>query len=458
MLSEEIEMGRMFGTDGVRGIANDELTPELALEIGKAGAYVLTGSSGKKPRILVGKDTRISGDILESALTAGLCSVGAEVVSAGVIPTPAIAYLVRECGFDAGVMISASHNPFEHNGIKFFSGDGYKLSDETENRIEDIILDGKEKVVRATHENIGHRTEDKSLVDKYIDFAVSVTDIRLDGLKIAIDCANGASSVTARRALEGLGAQVFVMCDKPDGININSGCGSTHIEGLQKFVKECGADAGLAFDGDADRVLAVDENGDLVDGDKIMAICALDMKDRGMLPDNTVVATVMSNLGFFKMGEEKGLKIKQTKVGDRYVLEEMLRCGHKIGGEQSGHVILLDNNTTGDGLVTGITLVSVIKRSGKALSELASVMRIYPQVLVNARVKNEFKSEDKYMAVPEIAAAIEKLRSEFADSGRVLIRPSGTEPLVRVMIEGSDEAAIKKQAEELAALMEEKLN
>lgn len=450
-------MGRLFGTDGVRGIANEELTPELALEIGKAGAYVLTESSGKKPKILVGKDTRISGDILECALTAGLCSIGAEVVSAGVIPTPAIAYLVRKCGFDAGVMISASHNPFEHNGIKFFNGDGYKLSDETENRIEGIILDKSEEVVRATHERIGHCTEDKTLVDKYIDFAVSTTDVRLDGLKIAIDCANGASSVTAKKALEKLGAKVFVTCDKPDGININSGCGSTHLNNLCEFVKECGADAGLAFDGDADRVLAVDENGTEVDGDKIMAICALDMKERGILSDNTVVATVMSNLGFFKMGEKFGLNIKQTKVGDRYVLEEMLKHGHKIGGEQSGHVILLDNNTTGDGLVTGISLVSVMKRTNKPLSELASVMNIYPQVLVNARVNNEFKNEGKYMAVPEIRAAIEKLNAEFDGNGRVLIRPSGTEPLVRVMIEGNDEALIKERAESLATLMEEKL-
>lgn len=451
-------MGRMFGTDGVRGIANKELTPELAFEIGQAGAYVLTGNTGRKPTILVGKDTRISGDILECALTAGLCSVGARVISAGVIPTPAIAYLVRKCGFDAGVMISASHNPFEHNGIKFFSGEGYKLKDETENRIESIIIDKAEKVERAAYGDIGHREEDASLVDEYIKFAMSTTDVRFDGIKIAIDCANGSSSVTARRALEDLGAEVFVTCDKPDGTNINKGCGSTHIENLSEFVKKTGADVGLAFDGDADRVLAVDENGVLVDGDKIMAICALDMRSRGKLEDNTVVATVMSNLGFFKMGEKEGLNIKRTKVGDRYVLEEMLKHGHKIGGEQSGHVILLDYNTTGDGLVTGIALISVMKRTGKKLSELASVMKIYPQVLVNARVKNEFKSEDKYMAIPEIREKIEKLEAAFAGSGRVLIRPSGTEPLVRVMIEGQDEMEIKRYAEELAALMEEKLN
>lgn len=451
-------MGRMFGTDGVRGIANKELTPELAFEIGQAGAYVLTGSTGKKPFILVGKDTRISGDILECALTAGLCSVGAKVVSAGVIPTPAIAYLVRRFGFDAGVMISASHNPFEHNGIKFFSGEGYKLKDETEEKIEAIILDKAEEVKRAVCEDIGHREEDYSLADEYIKFAMSVTDVRFDGIKIAIDCANGSASVTAKRALEGLGAEVFVTCDKPDGININKGCGSTHIENLAAFVKETKADVGLAFDGDADRVLAVDENGDMVDGDKIMAVCALDMRSRGKLEDNTVVATVMSNLGFFKMGEKEKLNIKRTKVGDRYVLEEMLKCGHKIGGEQSGHVILLDHNTTGDGLVTGITLVSVMKRTGRKLSDLASVMKVYPQVLINAKVKNEFKSEDKYMAVPEIREKISELEAAFAGSGRVLIRPSGTEPLVRVMIEGQNEEEIKRYAEELAHLMEEKLN
>lgn len=451
-------MGRMFGTDGVRGIANKELTPELAFEIGQAGAYVLTGSTGKKPVILVGKDTRISGDILECALTAGLCSVGAKVVSAGVIPTPAIAYLVRRFGFDAGVMISASHNPFEHNGIKFFSGEGYKLKDETEEKIEAIILDKAEEVKRAVCEDIGHREEDYSLVDEYIKFAMSVTDVRFDGIKIAIDCANGSASVTAKRALEGLGAEVFVTCDKPDGININKDCGSTHIENLAAFVKETKADVGLAFDGDADRVLAVDENGDMVDGDKIMAVCALDMRSRGKLEDNTVVATVMSNLGFFKMGEKEKLNIKRTKVGDRYVLEEMLKCGHKIGGEQSGHVILLDHNTTGDGLVTGITLVSVMKRTGRKLSDLASVMKVYPQVLINAKVKNEFKSEDKYMAVTEIREKISELEAAFAGSGRVLIRPSGTEPLVRVMIEGQNEAEIKRYAEELAHLMEEKLN
>ena len=451
-------MGRLFGTDGVRGIANEELTPELAFHIGRAGAYVLTGDSGRKPRIVVGKDTRISGDILEAALVAGICSVGAEAVIAGVIPTPAIAYLVRSEGFDAGVMISASHNSFEHNGIKFFSGEGYKLRDEIEDRIERIILDKAEEIVAPTHEKIGHISHDDTLVRKYIDFAKQTISGSLRGLKVAIDCANGASSVTAEYALKALGAEVLTIHNRPNGININADCGSTHIEGLMAYVKETGADVGLAFDGDADRVLAVDETGAFVDGDKIMAVCALDMRERGLLEDNTVVATVMSNLGFFVMGEENHLKIKRTKVGDRYVLEEMLKHGHRIGGEQSGHVILLEHNTTGDGLVTGLQLLDVMKRSGRKLSDLAAVMQVYPQVLVNAKVKNEYKNEESYMAVPEIKKKIEEIEAQFTNAGRVLIRPSGTEPLVRVMIEGKDEVCIKNCAEELAQLMEEKLN
>ena len=446
-------MGRLFGTDGVRGIANKELTPFLAFDIGRAGAYVLTGETGHKPKILVGRDTRISGGMLENALVAGICSVGAEAVMAEIIPTPAIAHLVRSEGFDAGVMISASHNSFEHNGIKYFNSDGYKLSDAIEERIEAIILDGAEQLPIPTHAEVGHITSGAGLVNKYIDFAKSTVDGGLDGLKIAIDCANGASSVTAEKALKELGAEVFVINAEPDGVNINENCGSTHMEGLKAFVKQTDADMGLAFDGDADRVLAVDENGKLVDGDKIMAICALDMKERGELADNTVVATVMSNLGFFVMGEEQGLNIKRTKVGDRYVLEEMLKNDHSIGGEQSGHVILLKHNTTGDGLVTGLSLASIVKRSGKKLSELASVMQVYPQVLVNAKVKNEFKNEEVYMAVPEIRKAIEDIENEFKNSGRVLIRPSGTEPLVRVMIEGKDERVIKERAEYLADLM-----
>ena len=447
-------MGRLFGTDGVRGVANSELTPELAFKIGRAGAYVLT-SDAHKPKILVGRDTRISGEMLESALIAGICSVGAQAVCVGVIPTPAIAYLVRTQGFDAGVMISASHNPFEHNGIKYFNSEGYKLSDEIEERIEAIILDNAEEISRPTHENVGRISHDSTLCEKYIKFAASTTEVRLDEMKIAIDCANGASSVTAQKALEILGAEVSVINNSPDGININADCGSTHIEGLMRYVTEVGADMGLAFDGDADRVLAVSEKGEYVDGDKIMAICALDLRARGKLKKNTIVATVMSNLGLFVMGREKGLNIEKTKVGDRYVLEEMLKSDYSIGGEQSGHVILLEHNTTGDGLVTGIQLASAVKKSGKTLSELAGVMDVYPQVLINAKVKTENK--ERYTEDVEIMAAIEKIEAEFANNGRVLIRPSGTEPLVRVMIEGKDECIIRSRAEALADLIVKKL-
>ena len=447
-------MGRLFGTDGVRGVANSELTPELAFKIGRAGAYVLT-SDAHKPKILVGRDTRISGEMLESALIAGICSVGAQAVCVGVIPTPAIAYLVRTQGFDAGVMISASHNPFEHNGIKYFNSEGYKLSDEIEERIEAIILDNAEEISRPTHENVGRISHDSTLCEKYIKFAASTTEVRLDGMKIAIDCANGASSVTAQKALEILGAEVSVINNSPDGININADCGSTHIEGLMRYVTEVGADMGLAFDGDADRVLAVSEKGEYVDGDKIMAICALDLKARGKLKKNTIVATVMSNLGLFVMGRENGLNIEKTKVGDRYVLEEMLKSDYSIGGEQSGHVILLEHNTTGDGLVTGIQLASAVKKSKKTLSELAGVMDVYPQVLINAKVKTENK--ERYTEDAEIMAAIEKIEAEFANNGRVLIRPSGTEPLVRVMIEGKDESVIRARAEALADLIVKKL-
>ena len=448
-------MGRLFGTDGVRGVANTELTPELAYSIGRAGAYVLTKHANGRAKILVGRDTRISGPLLECALVAGMCSVGADVVISGVIPTPAIAYLVRTEGFDAGVMISASHNPFEHNGIKYFSGTGYKLSDEIEEEIEAIILDNAVEIENPTHEKVGNVTYDYSLCDKYIEFAKSTIDVDFSGMKIAIDCANGASSMTAEKTLKGLGAEVTVINNTPDGININNNCGSTHIEGLMELVKNGDFVGGLAFDGDADRVLAVDSNGELVDGDKIMAICGLDMKERGTLAKNAIVATVMSNLGLFVMGEKNGVNIPKTKVGDRYVLEEMLKEGYSIGGEQSGHVIFLEHNTTGDGLVTGLQLLSVVKRTGKTMAELATVMDTFPQVLINAKIKNENK--EKYKEDAEIMAVISAMEEEFASTGRVLIRPSGTEPLVRVMIEGKDVDVITEKARMLADLLEKKL-
>ncbi len=448
-------MGRLFGTDGVRGVANTELTPELAYSIGRAGAYVLTKHANGRAKILVGRDTRISGPLLECALVAGMCSVGADVVISGVIPTPAIAYLVRTEGFDAGVMISASHNPYEHNGIKYFSGSGYKLSDEIEEEIEAIILDNAVEIKNPTHEKVGNVTYDYSLCDKYIEFAKSTIDCDFSGMKIAIDCANGASSMTAEKTLKGLGADVTVINNTPDGININNNCGSTHIEGLMELVKNGDFDGGLAFDGDADRVLAVDSNGELVDGDKIMTICGLDMKERGILAKNTIVATVMSNLGLFVMGEKCDVNIPKTKVGDRYVLEEMLKEGYSIGGEQSGHVIFLEHNTTGDGLVTGLQLLSVVKRTGKTMAELATAMDTFPQVLINAKIKNENK--EKYKEDAEIMAVITAMEEEFASTGRVLIRPSGTEPLVRVMIEGKDVEVINEKARMLADLLEKKL-
>ena len=449
-------MGRLFGTDGVRGIANTELTSEMAYNLGKAGAYVLTEETKHRPKILIGKDTRISGDMLECALAAGLCSVGAEVYMIGVAPTPAIAYLTRLYKADAGVVISASHNPAEYNGIKFFNSNGCKLSDDIENRIEEIILDNAVELPSPIGGGLGKVTYYTEGINDYINFTKSTVKNDFKGLKIAIDCANGASSVTSKRTLEELGAEVFVINDKPDGVNINYDCGSTHIEGLCEFVKKTGANVGLAFDGDADRVLAVDESGELVDGDKIMAIIANNMKENGTLKENTLVATVMSNLGLFIMAENNGINVVKTKVGDRYVLEEMLDKGYSLGGEQSGHVIVLEHNTTGDGLVTGLQVISIMKQTGKRLSELANIMEVMPQVLINAKVKTENKNA--YTIDSEIMSVIEKIEAEFSGQGRVLIRPSGTEPLVRVMIEGKDKTVIKERAESLAKLIEEKLN
>ncbi len=446
-------MGKLFGTDGIRGIANKELTAELAFRTGQCGAYVLTKhTKGRRPRILIGKDTRKSGDMLEAALTAGLCSVGVKVIPLGVIPTPAVAYLTRYYKADAGVVISASHNPCEYNGIKFFNGDGYKLSDGIENEIEQYLLGEKEIKDLPTHGKVGYVSANHNAVEDYVSFAVSTIDCRLDGMKIAIDCANGASYQTAFKALNKLGANVEAIHNTPDGVNINYKCGSTHMESLQAYVKSIGADVGIAFDGDADRMLAVDENGELIDGDKVMAICAKYMQENGTLKQNTLVATVMSNLGLFIAGEKLGLNIPRTKVGDRYVLEEMLANGYNIGGEQSGHIIFLDHNTTGDGLVSALQFLSVLKKTGMKASEAASIVEVLPQVLCNATVKPENKNS--YMDIPEIAEACAALEKEFAGEGRVLIRPSGTEPLVRVMIEGKDQKYIGEKAKELADMIE----
>lgn len=445
-------MGKLFGTDGIRGIANKELTAELAFKTGQSGAYVLTKAAARRPRILIGKDTRKSGDMLEAALTAGLCSMGSKVIPLGVIPTPAVAYLTRLYNADAGVVISASHNPCEYNGIKFFNGEGYKLSDEIENEIEEYIEGRKVIDELPTHGKVGYVSANHNAVEDYVSFAISTIDTNLEGLKIAIDCANGASYQTAFKALNKLGANVEAIHNTPDGVNINDKCGSTHMKSLQDYVVSIGADIGIAFDGDADRMLAVDEKGNLIDGDQIMAACAHHMMQEGKLKKNTLVSTVMSNLGLFIAGEKLGINIPRTKVGDRYVLEEMLDKGYCLGGEQSGHIIFLDYNTTGDGLVSALQFLSILKKTGKKASELASIVTVLPQALVNAKVKLENKAT--YMNVSEIAEEIEKLEKEFAGEGRVLIRPSGTEPLVRVMIEGKDQDYITKKATELAALIE----
>lgn len=448
-------MARIFGTDGVRGIANKDLTVELAMNLGKAGAYVLTKENAHKPTILVGCDTRVSGDMLANALMAGICSVGANAVYAGVLPTPAVSYLTRKKNYDAGVVISASHNPAEYNGIKFFSGTGYKLSDLLEDEIEEMMRVNSAELPMPLGGEVGKIHYDQEAKEEYVEFAASLVDLDLSNLKIVVDAAEGAAYYTAEKALRRLGANPIMIHNQPDGININDQCGSTHLGHLIAAVKEHHADLGIAFDGDADRMLAVDELGQVVDGDQIMAICGLHMKQQKTLKNDTITATVMSNLGFFQMGEREGLQIEQTKVGDRYVLERMIEKGYNLGGEQSGHVIFLDENTTGDGLISALHLIEAIVSSGKTLSQLASVMEVLPQALVNAKVSNIKK--DYYMNDKVIAKAIEDLEERFAGKGRVLIRPSGTEPLVRVMIEGNDQEMIEREAKALAVLIEENI-
>lgn len=449
-------MGRLFGTDGVRGVANKDLTNELALSIGKAAAKVLAGELGRKPTVMIGKDTRASGDMLEAALTAGLCSVGANVLSVGVVPTPAVAYLVGRYGCDAGIMISASHNPCEYNGIKIFQSTGYKLDDSIEEEIEAIVLDNAEEIPMKTGGEVGNRLYCKTAVKDYIDHVVSTTDVRFDGMNIALDCANGSASVCAKDIFTALGARCYMLSDTPDGVNINLNCGSTHPEELMKFVKGNELDLGLAFDGDADRMLAVDENGKLVDGDKIIAICAKRMKSEGALAKNTAVVTVMSNMGFFKFCEEEGINCAKTAVGDRYVLEKMLADGFNIGGEQSGHVIFLDYATTGDGELTGVQLLKTIVKSKKKLSELAKVMTVYPQVLINVEVTPEGKQ--KYNNDEYIISAVQQAEMDLMGDGRVLVRVSGTEPLVRVMLEGKDYEKITELGNRIADVVRERLS
>lgn len=429
-------MARLFGTDGVRGVANESLTCELAVKIGQAAAAVLGGNQKKRPLVAVGMDTRISSDMLAGALSAGLCSSGADVLSLGVIPTPAVAYLVRKYHADAGVVISASHNSAEFNGIKIFSANGYKLPDELEEKIEDMIL-GDEKIHgEIIGADIGRIIPAENAHKDYVDYLRQTVSHTLDGLKIAIDCANGAASTTAPMLFEQLGAQCHILNADPNGVNINDNCGSTHMESLRKYVLNNSMDVGIAFDGDADRCLCIDEKGNEVDGDFIMAICASDMKKHGKLKKDTVIGTVMTNLGFIKFCQANGINFIPTKVGDRYVLEEMLLEDYKLGGEQSGHVIFGDCATTGDGELTALKVLSVMYRESEKLSELASVMKKYPQVMVNVKVSPEGKIN--FYTDSKVKRAIEKAKESLGDTGRVVVRVSGTEPLIRVMAEGEN--------------------
>lgn len=445
-------MGRLFGTDGARGVAVTELTCETAMMIGRAAAAVLAKDCGGKPRIVIGKDTRISGDLLEAALAAGICSVGADAVLLGVVPTPAVAYLVNAYGADAGAMISASHNSVEFNGIKLFSSTGFKLPDSVEEEIESLILDTPEKIRLKDGCEIGRIIRMDSAADDYIKHILSAASVRLDGLKVALDCANGSASATARQIFTSLGADCVFIHSTPNGNNINDKCGSTNIASLQAAVRENNCDIGLAFDGDADRCLAADENGELIDGDKILAIFSKHMSENGTLKNNTCVVTVMSNIGFFKFAEKDGINAEITSVGDRYVLERMLEKGYNIGGEQSGHVILLDHANTGDGQLTGVTLLGILKQSGKKASQLASIMESYPQVLVNVKITPDKKGMwDKNT---DVMNAIKEVEQTLGSDGRILVRESGTEPLVRVMIEGKNIDEITASANRVAELVE----
>lgn len=448
-------MARLFGTDGVRGIANEDMTAELAMSIGRAAAEVLTQGRRRRPLVVIGKDTRLSSDMLESGLAAGLCSVGADVIIVGVVPTPAVAFLVHQYKADAGIMISASHNPYTYNGIKIFSGDGFKLPDDLENRIEALVLDEPEVINLVKGEQLGTMSYRKTAPADYVEHLLSTLPTDLCGLRIAVDCANGSATTTAKILFEHLKCEATFIGDKPNGVNINEDCGSTSLETLQEFVVQGCFDAGVAFDGDADRCLCVDELGNVVDGDFIMAICALDMKQRGKLRKDTVVGTIMTNLGFIKFCDDNGIRFEATKVGDRYVLEEMEIEGYRFGGEQSGHVVFRDFATTGDGQLTAIQLLCHMRQSGKKLSQLTKIMQKYPQVMKNIKVSPEgrlafYNSE----AIHEV---IQKHKDALGDDGRVIVRVSGTEPLIRVMAEGKQPAAIKAAAKDIAAVISKEL-
>lgn len=447
-------MGRLFGTDGARGIANAELTCELAMNIGRAAAFVLTNENVKHPKVLIGKDTRASSNMLEMALAAGLCSVGADVVLAGFVPTPAVAFLINDSGADAGVMISASHNPCEYNGIKLFNNNGFKLPDAIEEQIESLVLDDMSPIQLPTGGDVGNVFPRHDYVNKYIEHILSTTDTRLDGMRIALDCSNGSASYTAEKIFTSLGAKCHIMHDNPDGVNINANCGSTHMDGLIDYVNGHQMDLGLAFDGDSDRCLAVDEKGNLIDGDMLIAAFAKDMKERGTLNSDTAVVTVMSNIGFKHFARENGIHVAETGVGDRYVLEEMVKHNFSIGGEQSGHIIFREFATTGDGQLTGVQFASIMARTGKKASELAGVMQAFPQTMVNVKASPALKELLK--TDETIKAAITGVADRLGDDGRILVRASGTEPLIRVMIEGKNIKEIAAMAKEVAAVIESK--
>ncbi|WP_214830553.1 phosphoglucosamine mutase [Exiguobacterium sp. s56] len=446
-------MGKYFGTDGVRGVANSELTAELAYRLGRAGGYVLSKHlpAGEQPKVLIGRDTRISGHMLEGALIAGLLSIGAEVMRLGVISTPGVAYLTKSLDATAGVMISASHNPVADNGIKFFGSDGFKLDDATEAEIEAILDAAEDTLPRPVGKDLGFVSDYYEGAQKYLQMLKQTVDEDFDGLHIALDCAHGATSGLAARLFADLEANVSTIGNSPNGLNINEGVGSTHPEHLAQFVREKGADMGLAFDGDGDRLIAIDENGDIVDGDKIMYICGKYLSEKGRLKDNTIVATVMSNLGFHKAVEDAGMTALQTAVGDRYVVEEMKKHNYTLGGEQSGHLIFLDHSTTGDGMLSGVQLAQIVKTTGRKLSELAAEMPLYPQKLVNIRVtdKNEAMNGDR------VLATIQEAEAEMNGNGRILVRASGTEPLVRVMAEAPTSEECDRYVERIAQVVRE---
>ncbi|MGB9840224.1 phosphoglucosamine mutase [Thermovenabulum sp.] len=446
-------MGRLFGTDGVRGIANKELTPELAFNLGRAAAKVLS-KFHKKPLFVIGKDTRISGDMLEAAVIAGLCSSGADVIKAGIVPTPAVAYLTRHFKADSGVVVSASHNPMEYNGIKFFDSRGYKLPDELEDEIEGIINGADFKENLPSGAEVGRVIEEDG-ISLYVNYVTSLFEANyFKDFKIALDCANGAAFKAAPLVFEKLGAKVSVINNEPDGCNINVKCGSTHPEALSEFIKGKEFDIGFTFDGDADRLIAVDENGEVVDGDHIMAIWGVCLKEKGKLFKDTVVATIMSNMGLEVALKKMGIKMVRTKVGDRYVMEEILKNGYNFGGEQSGHIIFLDHNTTGDGIITAVNLLAVLKEKNKKLSELKNIMQVFPQVLINVKVR----SKDGFETNTEIKKEIERAERELGENGRIVVRPSGTEPLIRVMVEGERKDTIENIAKRVAEVIQKALS